>query len=116
VVASKASARNRALVPRIDPIRQAAELRGSTGDLGRNHQTTQDAYENKFRGLVCSGIAAVELEPVDASVITAGILRIAFAVGRCSRPSGHLPPGEMTDQYTRFVLGALGPRLTGARS
>ena len=94
---------------------RAAELRRLTGDLRLRHQTTRDAYEYRFRELVCGSIAAGEFEPVDVPVITAGILGIGLAVGRC-RLSARLTPDEIAVEYTRFVLRALDPHLPTARS
>jgi AcrR family transcriptional regulator len=92
------------------------ELRGLTGELRLRHQTTRDAYERRFRELVCGGIAAGEFEPVDVSVITAGILGIGLAVGRWYRPRARLTPDEIANEYTQFVLRALGPQVAAAGS
>jgi AcrR family transcriptional regulator len=89
----------------------AGELRGLTSELRERHVATRDAYERKFRDLLRGGIAAGEFAPVDVPVVTAGILGIGLAVGRWYRPDGRLTPDEIADEYIRFVLKALDPRL-----
>jgi AcrR family transcriptional regulator len=85
------------------------ELRGLTGELRARHQSTRDAYEERFRGLLAGGIGAADFAPVDVAVITAGILGIGLAVGRWYRPGGRLSPDEIADEYIRFVLRGLDP-------
>jgi AcrR family transcriptional regulator len=87
------------------------ELRGLTGELRARHQVTRDAYERKFRRLLEGGIGAGAFAPVDVPVITAGILGVGLTVGRWYRPGGRLTPDEIADEYIRFVLKALDPRL-----
>lgn len=87
------------------------ELRGLTGELRERHLATRDAYERKFRDLVYGGIGAGVFAPVDVPVITAGILGIGLSVGRWFRAGGRLSPDEVADEYIRFVLKALDPRL-----
>jgi len=89
----------------------STELRSLTGELRARHQTTRDAYERKFRELLEGGIASGEFSSVDVPVIVAGILGIGLAVGRWYRPAGRLTPEEIADEYVRFVLKALDPRL-----
>jgi len=88
-----------------------SELRGLGGELRERHLATRDAYERKFRQLLSGGIAAGEFAPVDVAVITAGILGIGLTVGRWFRPNGRLTPDEVADEYIRFALKALDPRL-----
>ena len=49
--------------------------------------------------------------PVDVPVITAGILGIGLSVGRWYRPAARLTPDDIADEYIRFILKALDPRL-----
>lgn len=88
-----------------------AELRGLTGELRQRHLATRDAYERKFRELLKSGIAAGVFAAVDIPVITAGILGIGLSVGRWYHPGGRLTPDGIADEYIRFILKALDPRL-----
>jgi AcrR family transcriptional regulator len=88
-----------------------AELRGLSGDLRARHLATRDAYERKFRELLEAGIGAGAFAPVDVPVITAGILGIGLSVGRWYRAGGRLNPDDVADEYIRFVLKALDPRL-----
>jgi AcrR family transcriptional regulator len=87
------------------------ELRGLTGELRERHLATRDAYERKFRELLSSGIDAGVFCAVDVPVITAGILGIGLSVGRWYHPGGRLSPDDIADEYIRFVLKALDPRL-----
>lgn len=87
------------------------ELRGLTGELRQRHLATRDAYERKFRDLLKGGMGAGVFASVDVPVITAGILGIGLSVGRWYRPGGRLSPDEIADEYIRFVLKALDPRL-----
>jgi AcrR family transcriptional regulator len=87
------------------------ELRGLTGALRARHQATRDVYERKFRDLLKSGIGAGTFAPVDVPVVIAGILGIGLSVGRWYRPAGRLSPDDIADEYIRFVLKALDPRL-----
>jgi AcrR family transcriptional regulator len=89
----------------------ASELRGLTGDLRRRHLATRDGYERKFRDLLRSGIAAGSFAPVDVPVIAAGILGMGLTVGRWYRPAGRLTADEIADEYIRFILKALDPRV-----
>jgi AcrR family transcriptional regulator len=89
----------------------SSELRGLTGDFRKRHLATRDAYERKFRDLVKQGIAAGEFAPVDVPVIIAGILGIGLAVGRWYQPDGRLTPDDIADEYIRFILKALDPRI-----
>lgn len=88
-----------------------AELRGLTGDLRERHLATRDGYERKFRELLNGGIDAGAFAPVDVPVITAGILGIGLSVGRWYRTGGRLSPEDIADEYIRFILKALDPRL-----
>src|SRR5438477_11295122 len=88
-----------------------AELRGLTGELRERHLATRDGYERKFRDLLKGGIGAGVFAPVDVPVIIAGILGIGLSVGRWYRPGGRLSPDDIADEYIRFVLKALDPRL-----
>jgi AcrR family transcriptional regulator len=88
-----------------------SELRGLTGDLRRRHLATRDAYERRFRDQLKRGIAAGEFAPVDVPVIVSGILAIGLAVGRWYRPDGRLTPDDIADEYIRFTLKALDPKL-----
>jgi AcrR family transcriptional regulator len=88
-----------------------SELRGLTGELRARHQGVRDAYEGKFRELLRGGIASGVFSSVDVPVITAGILGIGLTVGRWYRPGGRLTPEEIADEYIRFLLKALDPRL-----
>jgi AcrR family transcriptional regulator len=83
------------------------ELRGLTGALRERHQTTRDAYEHRFRGILQDGIHDGVFAPVDVPVIVAGILGIGLSVGRWYRPGGRLTPDQIADEYIRFVLKAL---------
>lgn len=87
------------------------ELRGLTGELRQRHLATRDAYERTFRELLKSGIGAGAFAPVDVPVITAGILGIGLSVGRWYSPGGRLSPDDIADEYIRFILKALDPRL-----
>lgn len=87
------------------------ELRGLTGELRLRHLATRDTYERKFRELLKGGIGAGVFAPVDVPVITAGILGIGLSVGRWYRPGGRLNPDDIADEYIRFTLKALDPRL-----
>jgi len=88
-----------------------AELRGLTGDLRERHLATRDGYERKFRELLKGGIDAGVFASVDVPVITAGILGIGLSVGRWYRTGGRLNPDDIADEYIRFILKALDPRL-----
>lgn len=88
-----------------------SELRGLTGEFRTRHLATRDAYERRFRALLEHGIAAGEFAPVDVPVITAGILGIGLSVGRWYRPGGRLTPDSIADEYVRFTLKALDPRV-----
>ncbi len=87
------------------------ELRGLSGALRERHLATRDAYERKFRDLLEAGVGAGVFAPVDVPVITAGILGIGLSVGRWFRPGGRLNPDDVADEYIRFVLKGLDPRL-----
>jgi AcrR family transcriptional regulator len=89
----------------------SSELRGLTGELRTQHLATRDGYERKFRDLLKRGIAAGEFAPVDVPVIVAGILGIGLAVGRWYSPGGRLTPEDVADEYIRFILKALDPRV-----
>ncbi|HEY1295116.1 MAG TPA: TetR/AcrR family transcriptional regulator [Chloroflexota bacterium] len=89
----------------------SAELRGLTGELRARHIATRDAYEREFRDLLKGGVGAGVFAPVDVPVITAGILGIGLSVGRWYRPGRRLTPDDIADEYIRFVLKALDPRL-----
>jgi AcrR family transcriptional regulator len=91
-----------------------AELRGLTGDLRARHLATRDAYERKFRDVLKAGIGAGVFAPVDVPVITAGILGIGLSVGRWYRPGARLTPDDIADEYIRFILKGLDPRLPAA--
>jgi AcrR family transcriptional regulator len=88
-----------------------SELRGLTGEFRTRHLATRDGYERKFRELLKRGIADGEFAPLDVPVITAGILGIGLTVSRWYRPDGRLTPDDIADEYIRFVLKALNPRL-----
>jgi AcrR family transcriptional regulator len=88
-----------------------AELRGLTGELRDRHLETRDAYERKFRDLLKAGIGAGVFAPVDVPVVTAGILGIGLSVGRWYAPGGRLTPDDIADEYIRFILKGLDPRL-----
>ncbi len=87
------------------------ELRGLTGELRNRHLATRDAYERKFRELLKGGISAGVFAPVDVPVISAGILGVSNSVGRWYHPGGRLSQDDIADEYIRFVLKALDPRL-----
>jgi AcrR family transcriptional regulator len=89
----------------------SSEIRGLSGDLRARHIATRDAYERKFRDLLKGGISDGVFAPVDVPVITAGILGIGLSVARWYRPNGRLNPDDIADEYIRFVLKALDPRL-----
>jgi|SRR5579864_4468374 len=89
----------------------SAELRGLTGELRQRHVASRDAYERKFRALLKAGIGAGAFAPIDVPVITAAILGIGLSVGRWYRPGRRLSPDDIADDYIRFVMKALDPRL-----
>jgi len=89
----------------------SSEIRGLTGDLRERHVATRDAYERKFRALLKGGIGAGVFASVNVPVITAGILGIGRSVGCWYHPGGRLNPDDVADEYIRFVLKGLDPRL-----
>ncbi|MBV8720264.1 MAG: TetR family transcriptional regulator [Chloroflexi bacterium] len=85
----------------------ANELRGLGSRLRRRYVASRDRYEQRFRQIVEAGIIDAEFEPVDVSVIVAGILGIGFNVSRWFKARGRLSAEQVADEYARFVLRGL---------
>jgi AcrR family transcriptional regulator len=84
-----------------------ADLNRLTGEHRAEHFASRREYDREFRNIVQAGIDSGEFRPLDAKLVTFGIMGIGLSSGRWYRPDGPLSPEDVADHYVDMILGGL---------
>ena len=84
-----------------------ADLNRMTDEHRAEHYALRREYDREFRNIIQAGIEAGEFRPLDAKLVTFGIMGIGLSSGRWYRADGALTPEEIAAQYVDLILGGL---------
>jgi len=86
-----------------------AELRALSPTTRAEIVAQRDRYEEIFRGILRSGLAAGVLEVPDVELVTRSLLAACSGVAFWFRPGGTMTVSDVADTYAEIFLRALRP-------
>jgi AcrR family transcriptional regulator len=84
-----------------------ADLQRLTEQHRAEHFASRREYDREFKDIIQAGIETGEFRPLDAKLVTFGIMGIGLSSGRWYRADGPLSLDEIAAQYVDMILGGL---------